>query len=498
MKKEKLTDLKNYSNRQLLHHLINIRNNLPDNFLTTEPINTKKIITDKINKTCNCLTKSMKSEDVDLSTGEIVPFVLYNNSCNQYVLCPMCARRRAEEIWQNYRDRIESMAEKYDKKPVYMLTFTIEDQEDFNLMYAKFTKFFTNWMKMGQNRGIDVSPGEYSKIKAGIMGIEVTRGKNSKKFHVHGHMLAFCDEKLDYEVYTNKEVKQQLFDKYGYGNVPDSEMKKAAETFVCYKGNKDCKYKFSVPLKECVEKKIICDCKIPVSKITQEWYKATMRNGVNLEVSPINPDIPIKKQCREIVKYPVKTSEITPEFALDVLSYKEGKRFFRSYGEFINRNPDKPDQEEFNNMDIEEERPLQLQEIITQVYDIEKEEFTPGSEEDEHIALELYKRKIQIVEFMTKCTLARNHKNTLFLPIKHLFALKIEEYSNERKMDTIKNIDAIYIAYKYYLKYLYDKVLRMPNNIKSYKKKIRTMSKLEKYYYKDFIKLQLVPDESTE
>lgn len=471
MKIEKLAELKNYSNRQLLHHLINIRNNLQDDFLITEPLNTKKTLTDKINRTCNCYTKSLKSEEVDTDNGDMVNFTLYENSCNNYMICSMCSKERATRLWNKYGDEIEAMALKYPDY-IYMLNFTIEDESRLNEMYLRFSKSIEDWRKMGQKRVNGRSPGESSKVKAAIMGLETKIGKNSGKNHLHGHMLAFCDSPLDYTIYTDIEKKQALIDKYGYGNVPENELRKCAEKFVTYEGKE-----------------------IPVSKLSLEWFKATRGKGVNIKAIPIKKNVPIKNQCREIIKYPVKVSELTEDFVKDVLCYKEGKRFFRAYGEFIHRDFTKVSPEEEKEETVKDERPLKLYDITTLIYDREKEEYTTGTDEDEILARELYKRKDKIIEFMAKCTLARNHKTSMFMPIKVGFALSIEEYSKEKRLETIKVVDAIYIAYKYYLKYLYDKILKMPH-IKTYKKKLRTMNELEKYYYKTFLALKLVPDES--
>ena len=463
MDENRQATLKKYHDTHNFHKLLYAKAKIPEDYFHPKTLVTRDIIHAKIEKIINCSNLNMQSQDIDCDTGEISPFSLYNSLCGVYVVCPVCARVRGEMIWKKYSDRVNSMHKKY--RYAYSITFTLENISKFEDMYSLMNGSLSRFFKQGQKRGVfgQRSGGESSKIKAAIASIEVKTGKGSNLAHVHLHMLAFTDIKLNYVIYDQKKkaVLQQVYPV----RIPKHKLEEIATDFMDYRGGK-----------------------IATSKLRTEWYTATFGNSINIKCKKLKENASIKKALIEVVKYPIKTNHMNESLFMDVLLNRDNKRFLRIYGEMINR----------NNMDEtittvdEEEKEIISHSIDVRVYDPEKEGFKNGSEDQFELAHKLNGKRDKLKLYFSTCSEIRKYERLLLEPIK--MSLVLYKYQNTK--ENIKQRNAIYVAWKQYLKKAYRDILNI-RNIKAYRKGKRwnkRLTKLEKYYYDLFKQNVIIPN----
>lgn len=462
MNEDRQAILKKHHDKYNFHKLLYTKAKIPENYFNPKTLVTRDIIHAKIEKIINCSNLNMQSQDIDCETGELSPFSLYNSLCGVYVVCPVCARVRGEMIWKKYSDRVNSMHKKY--RYAYSLTFTLENISKFEDMYSLMNGSLSRFFKQGQKRGVfgQRSGGESSKIKAAIASIEVKTGKGSNKAHVHLHMLAFTDIKFNYVIYDQKKkaILQQVYPV----RIPKHKLEEIATELMDYRGKK-----------------------IATSKLRTEWYTASFGNSVNINCRMLKNNENIKKALIEVVKYPIKTNHMDERLFMDVLLNRDNKRFLRIYGEMINRN--KMD-ETITTVD-EEEKDIITHSIDVRVYDPEKENFTNGTEDQFELAHKLNGKREELKKYFSVCSDIRKYERYLLEPIKMKLALY--KQMPEDIADNIKQRNAIYIAWKQYLKKAYRKMLKI-QNIKTYRKGNRKLTKLEKYYYNMFKKNVIIPN----
>ncbi len=452
MNNKKLTELKLFSQKNIFHSLINIKNNLPDDFISEGSLYTKQILKDKVTKIINCSSQKAISSDIDTNTGELITNVLYNNSCGQYVLCPICSRTRSEKIKLNYGEAINEQIKTHNSNYIYLITFTLDNRENFEHMYKDFSNAITSFMKMGQKRGKNKGPGEASKINSAIMGIEAKEGDTSGKWHVHGHMLAFCNDMLDMRIY-DQEKKKKLFSFYPK-RIPKDKLDKIAMHKVLFDGE----------MKN-------------VSKLSLEWYKATKGSAINIELTPINDDN-IEKQIREVIKYPTKLNKMPTDKMLDILLHKDRKRFLRVYGSLRGSTRCK--------VIDNDEKKLIPHKIETKKYVQETGQFIFDDEKLIEIAKDLNSKKDQLKDFLVRCTKVRLLKNELY----KFFKQKVQEQGflkdgfiiDDFKEDIIYEVDCIHLACKQFFKSLFDKLVRNSHDPDHEFKKPLMVPKMKRYF----------------
>ncbi len=462
MNEDRQAILKKHHDTYNFHKLLYAKAKIPENYFNPKTLVTRDIIHAKIEKIINCSNLNMQSQDIDCDTGEISPFSLYNSLCGVYVVCPVCARVRGEMIWKKYSDRVNSMHKKY--RYAYSITFTLENISKFEDMYSLMNGSLSRFFKQGQKRGVfGRSGGESSKIKAAIASIEVKTGKGSNKAHVHLHMLAFTDTKLNYVIYDQKKkaVLQQVYPV----RIPKHKLDEIATDTMDYRGGK-----------------------IATSKLRTEWYTATFGNSINIKCKMLKENANIKKALIEVVKYPIKTNHMDERLFMDVLLNRDNKRFLRIYGEMINRN--KMD-ETITTVD-EEEKEIISHSIDVRVYDPEKETFINGTEDQFELAHKLNGKRDELKKYFSVCSDIRTYERYLLEPIKMNLVLQPKQ-TKDSLQENIKQRNSIYVAWKQYLKKAYRIMLKI-QNIKTYRKGNRKLTKLEKYYYEMFKKNVIIPN----
>lgn len=334
--------LKAYSKKSIYRKIrpSKIAKEIPNDYLTDNGY-TKRQLIDDVYKLIDCnskisfIEKKIKIFDEVKKKLRIVDSKQQfdSNQCNIFTLCPLCAEKHASRRREKYKEPIKAMAEKYEH--AYMITFTSRDEPTFNLAYNNLTEGIRKYVLMGQLRSVDCdgketrSSGEARKIKAMALSKEITIGKNSGMFHVHAHAVAFSDERIDYTVY-DFEKKRKIINEYKekFGRGPKKE-------FLSPAVKKWCKIEVISPDGEIEEKKV------PASKASSEWIKATGGFSPNIRFDPIkgNPKS-VFDQCVEIMKYASKIEGFESKHIIEILANRKGKRFFTTYGELYNsKNP---------------------------------------------------------------------------------------------------------------------------------------------------------------
>jgi len=303
----------------------------------------------------DCITTSEFSDKIRKikSCAHILEWVRYENEetdklrtanfCKAPIVCPICAARESAKRKAIFGQKIKKYS--VDTYP-YMITFTIEGQRDLkdgiNILQSARRKF----RRMGQRRkGGRRSGGEAGKIISGLSNVEIKTGSGSGLYHVHDHFLAFCDDRLDFNVY-------------------DPKRKKAIKKYQQKTGNYD-KSDFIIAVKKWYLTNE--GYFVPVSKVSEQWIKATGGRGMSIQISPLAPKRKhLKKglsvqesvlyQCNEVLKYPCKISDFRDDegqldlFRLkDLFEARKNRRLFNRYGDFIKMNmPDIPEKKIIN------------------------------------------------------------------------------------------------------------------------------------------------------
>lgn len=113
--------------------------------------------------------------------------------CMYHLLCPLCAIRRGAKALKAYVDRWEVIrAEKTALRP-FLVTLTVKDGEDLQERFRHLYKAQRElWKRKQRGRG-SVLDG----VAGAVWSYEFKRGKNSKLWHPHLHMIALAEVQPD-------------------------------------------------------------------------------------------------------------------------------------------------------------------------------------------------------------------------------------------------------------------------------------------------------------
>jgi len=241
------------------------------------------------------------------------------NYCSNPSICPVCSRRVASRRRGMWFGPISEAAKIWPC--VYLVTFTVKSGDSLRERYDTLKGSIRRFRRMGQRRqGDSFSNGEWSKVRAAIISDEVIRGKKSGKWHVHSHGILFCEEPIDFRVYKTE----------------NDRIEKRPRFTVEYDGKM-----------------------IPASKISDEWYRATNGNGVNIHLSKMEhcPNRTGKKawsrekrgelaalpfaesiafQCTEVLKYATKISTLRGQDTIQVIDALYNRRTITGNAKFFN------------------------------------------------------------------------------------------------------------------------------------------------------------------
>lgn len=134
--------------------------------------------------------------------------------CDKALLCPLCAVRRAVKKLHVYFDKTNQLLIKRPKTKIYLVTFTIKNDKDLLKSYNHLISSVKRILQR-RNEAIKAKKGikkynyalnsMFANSYAGVYSCEVKRGKKSKLWHPHIHLLLLNDdEKIDY----NNAIKE--------------------------------------------------------------------------------------------------------------------------------------------------------------------------------------------------------------------------------------------------------------------------------------------------
>lgn len=228
-------------------------------------------------------------------------FRLHNaNFCRQPDGCPVCAKRLQKRRVRRFKEPVTMAAKEF--KYAYFVTFTVKNNSDLRSALHDLTSGLQKFRLQGQRRKSGRSGGQWSKVEAGLISIEIKRGSDSNLWHPHAHGLVFTNEKIDYR----------------------------ANKVITFNGKE-----------------------VKASSLSLDWHRATGGRSINVDCRPVYGK-KIEKQGKkvwrdvwdqslEILKYNTKLIQKGEANAIDlatVLCASYGKRKFNTYGAF--RDPESP------------------------------------------------------------------------------------------------------------------------------------------------------------
>jgi hypothetical protein len=115
--------------------------------------------------------------------------------CKLHLLCPLCAVRRAVKTMKAYKDRFDVLKALHPGVRLSFITLTVKDGESLKERQAHLTR---SLKKLTSARTRDRTKfSELKKCIAAVWSFECKRGKNSKLWHPHVHMLVLHFDDLD-------------------------------------------------------------------------------------------------------------------------------------------------------------------------------------------------------------------------------------------------------------------------------------------------------------
>lgn len=443
-----------------------LNHKIQDDFLTYEGYTKKQLIKDvyrliDCNKKISFIHKTVIQGNEHIQKEEIFEV----NHCNIFALCPVCAEKVSRRRREKHRGEILLLAEKYEY--AYMINFTTRNAETFELSYSQLRTAMRKYILMGQMRGVNAkgetvrSHGEASKIKAMAVSIEIKKGKNSKMWHVHGHAIAFCDRRIDYQMY-DQEKKLKIIKDYkeiNKRNPPPEKLRPAVNNWGTV---------------ELIDSDgVLYDHVVPVSKATMEWIEATSGTSSNIKFIPLRgtPE-KIYQQCIEVIKYTSKVQSFSRQDIIEILVHRKGKRFFSTYGELYNLN---------NPRCKDDENILYVEGITGFVWSPKEKKLIPMTKEDVNesarryenretiyraqgtIMKAYYEKEAVLKKIMNECVQNKNGKN----------------WVTYKKM-VIKHIDDLESAYNYAKRKIYNNIMKVSYRLP----KLFRPTPLQKMYHK--------------
>jgi hypothetical protein len=204
--------------------------------------------------------------------------------CDQHLLCPICAIRRASKKLKVYQDKTNSILKDYESQNIevnlYHIILTVKNSDDLVERYEHITTILKKLLyrrRMAKSKTKKSSNyaknSMFSDSIAGVYTVEIKRGANSKLWHPHIHLLLLTTQKLK-------------------------------------------------------------------KKLIREEYKKVSEDSTNIEIIVVNKDN-LEKQFYELFKYALKFSDM--EFGDNLTAFESlrGKRLVGSFGEYRGLDVDK-------------------------------------------------------------------------------------------------------------------------------------------------------------
>lgn len=109
--------------------------------------------------------------------------------CRKHLLCPLCAIRRGSKSLRAYLDRWEIIQREEPELRPFLITLTVKDGADLRERFRHLHKSQRElWMRKHRGRGCVLDG-----VAGAVWSYEFKRGKGSKLWHPHLHMIALAE-----------------------------------------------------------------------------------------------------------------------------------------------------------------------------------------------------------------------------------------------------------------------------------------------------------------
>ncbi len=255
----------------------------------------------------------LHSQGVTGDGEAVAPYVHKGYYCQMPAVCQICSRRVGDVRQARYSPLIETcLAQGLEP---YLVTFTIDAGSDLRVQTARLRRAIRRFQVNGRLPSDPVKKaralargrkgGEWQKVVAAGLKIEVKRGEISREWHVHAHALVFCSAPLDYRIYANRDDRAA-----------------------------------GRPMRTVTFR----DREVAASKISAEWLVATEGAAMGVDVHPLFIDRKTGRRmepkgvvlaAREIMKYTAMLDEVSKSSDwVDVRRGVWGRRLWSVYGGF--------------------------------------------------------------------------------------------------------------------------------------------------------------------
>ena len=135
------------------------------------------------------------------------------NSCDNHLLCPLCAVRRAARALKTYYGKYEECLRLNPDLKMYYAVLTIKNGENLGERYDHLQKSVRKLIerrrdalkaKSGSKKNAYALNSSLANVVAGAYSFEVKRGKNSGQWHPHINILILTDKTLDFKTFQEE------------------------------------------------------------------------------------------------------------------------------------------------------------------------------------------------------------------------------------------------------------------------------------------------------
>lgn len=134
-------------------------------------------------------------------------------SCDNHLLCPLCAIRRAARALKTYYSKYEECLRQNPNLRIHYAVLTIKNGDNLGERYDHLQKCVRKLIerrrdalkaKNGSKKNAYALNSSLANVVAGAYSFEVKRGKNLGQWHPHVNLLILTDDHLDYKTFQEE------------------------------------------------------------------------------------------------------------------------------------------------------------------------------------------------------------------------------------------------------------------------------------------------------
>lgn len=120
-------------------------------------------------------------------------YLAASNFCNEYKLCPFCAIWRSARIVRTYAPKLQHLVRERRLAPI-SATFTVPNAEDFDDAWALLRDSIKRFLKRCKNAKHRKEGNTAASVQGGIMAYEFKRGSGLGWWHIHVHSVLMLSD----------------------------------------------------------------------------------------------------------------------------------------------------------------------------------------------------------------------------------------------------------------------------------------------------------------